>query len=216
MEPGELSLRRALVAVCRSFAPKRLSQGTSGNASLRWGDGILISPSAVPPEQMRPVDVAWVGFDGTRRGERAPSSEWRFHTAVLAARPEVAAVVHVHSPAATALACLRLPIPGFHYMVAKAGGHDIRCTGYAAFGTEELARAAVAGLEDRSAVLLANHGQISLGADLDAAVAMAVEVEALAEQYLLARSVGEPVLLSDVELAEALQRFARYRAGTLG
>lgn len=216
MEPGELSARRAVVAACRSLAPARLSQGTSGNVSVRWGDGCLVSPSALPAAGMRPVDVVRLGPHGERTAhERPPSSEWRFHVRILASRPEAGAVVHVHSPAATALASLRLPIPGFHYMVAKAGGVDVRCTGYAAFGTEELADLALAGLEGRDAVLLANHGQIAVGADLDGAMALAVDVEALAEQYLLARSVGEPVRLSDDELADALARFGRYRRGTL-
>ncbi|MFN0027484.1 MAG: class II aldolase/adducin family protein [Acidimicrobiales bacterium] len=226
MESAELSLRRQLIELCRSFGPRRLSQGSSGNASVRFpldrpaqsaseAAGMLITPSALPYASMRPADIVWVGVDGTRRGKRPPSSEWRFHQAVFAARADVGAIVHVHSPAATALACLRLPIPPFHYMVAVAGGHDIRCAPYATFGTEELATAVVAALDGRGAALLANHGQIATGATLTAALDLAVEVETLAEQYLLARTVGEPKRLTARQMDQVQARFIDYRRGTL-
>jgi L-fuculose-phosphate aldolase len=215
VDAAELRARQRIVGTCRSFEAKRLSQGTSGNASLRWGDGMLITPSAVPYDQMHPTDVAWIGFDGSRRGRRPPSSEWRFHLRILGQRRDVDAVVHVHSPSATALACLRQPIPAFHYMVAVGGGDSIRCAPYRLFGTDELADAVVEALTDRRAALLANHGQVALGADLDAATALAVEVEALAEQYLLARTVGEPARLTEAEMVDVLDRFVHYRRGTL-
>ncbi|MEZ5263081.1 MAG: class II aldolase/adducin family protein [Acidimicrobiales bacterium] len=215
MGVDELTLRSALLDTCRRFGPQGLSQGTSGNASVRCGDGMLITPSAMSYETMTPADVVWLGFDGTRRGEHPPSSEWRFHRAIFERRPDAGAIVHVHSPAATALACLRLDIPAFHYMVAVAGGDSIRCAPYVLFGTERLAEAVVAALTDRSAALLANHGQVALGADLDAALKLAIEVETLADQYLRARTVGQPHLLSPAEMAEVLDRFVHYRTGTL-
>ena len=215
MDRDELDLRRTLIDTCRSFAPRRLGVGTAGNASVRWRDGMLITPSALPYDRLRPLDVVWIGPDGARHGERPPSSEWRFHRRILAERPEVAAVVHVHSPAATALACLRLDVPAFHYMVAVAGGDDIRCAPYALFGTDELADGVLEALAGRRAALLANHGQVATGAGLEAALALAVEVEALAEQYLLARAAGEPHRLDAGEMQAVLERFEHYRAGTL-
>jgi L-fuculose-phosphate aldolase len=239
VDPAELNLRRQLIELCRSFGPRRLSQGSSGNASVRFPDGasapdgdhaatgedhrddrddrdgMLITPSALAYASMRPADIVWVGTDGTRRGKRPPSSEWRFHQAIFAARPEVGAIVHVHSPAATALACLRLAIPPFHYMVAVAGGHDIRCAPYATFGTETLAAAVVTALAGRRAALLANHGQIAVGDTLQQALDLAVEVETLAEQYLLARTVGEPKRLTARQMDQVLARFIDYRKGTL-
>jgi L-fuculose-phosphate aldolase len=215
VDRDEADLRRALIDTCLAFAPRRLSAGTSGNASVRCRDGMLITPSALPYEQVRPADIVWIGPDGTRRGDRPPSSEWRFHRRILSERPEVAAVVHVHSPAATALACLRLPIPAFHYMVAVAGGDDIRCAPYALFGTDELADGVLAALDGRRAALLANHGQVATGPGLEAALGLAIEVEGLAEQYLLARTVGEPERLGPDEMRAVLDRFEHYRAGTL-
>src|SRR5512140_1038951 len=149
-------------------------------------------------------------FDGSHEGLRLPSSEWRFHRDILASRPEVHAVLHTHSLHSTALACLRRGIPPFHYMVAVAGGRDIRCAPYATFGTEELSRHAVAALEGRKACLLANHGLITVGADLASAFKLAVEVETLAAMYLRALQVGEPVLLDEAEMAVVLEKFRTY------
>ncbi|OIQ78708.1 L-fuculose phosphate aldolase [mine drainage metagenome] len=145
-------------------------------------------------------------------GERKPSSEWRFHRDILAARPEVGAVVHTHAVFATTLACLRRDIPPFHYMIAVAGGDTIRCAPYALFGTQALSDAALQGLQGRRACLLANHGMIALGSNLDAAQAMAVEVEGLCEQYIRALQVGEPYLLSVEEMAEVAEQFKGYGA----
>ena len=173
-------------------------------------------PNRMPSRRARSREIGAEGaaVDGSRAGAR-PSSEWRFHQRILRDRPDTQAVVHVHSPSATALACLRIPIPAFHYMVAVAGGDSIRCAPYELFGTERLADAVIEALRDRTAALLANHGQVALGADLDAALRLAVEVETLAEQYLLARSIGEPALLDAAQMAEVADRFVHYRAGTL-
>jgi len=146
-------------------------------------------------------------------GRREPSSEWRLHARMLAARPDVEAALHLHPPYATSLACLRRPIPPFHYMVAVGGGTDIPVAPYATFGTEELVDHVAAALEDRYACLMANHGLVVLGLDPADALARAVEVEALARQYLQALSVGEPELLSDEEMEVVLERFRRYGRG---
>ena len=178
--------------------------------SVRSGDGLLITPSGMAVEAMTPHDMVWMGFDGKPQGERQPSSEWRFHRDILASRPDVHAVVHVHSPFATTLACLGLEIPPFHYMIAAAGGDTIRCAPYALFGTQELSDHALAALQDRRACLLANHGMIATGRDLAHALALCVEVESLCEQYWRARQIAEPRHLSNAQMAEVMEKFKTY------
>jgi len=155
-------------------------------------------------------DLVEVGWDGVPRGRRLPSSEWRFHRDILQARPEASVVLHAHPPFATAIACLREDIPPFHYMVARLGGRDVRCAPYATFGTAELSAHALAALDGRRACLLANHGVIVLGADFESTLALAVELETLAEMYCRARQIGRPVLLSDAEMAVNVGKFATY------
>jgi L-fuculose-phosphate aldolase len=204
-------LREEIIEVGRAMNARRLNQGTSGNVSARVAEGMLITPSAVPYETMLPEDVVCMALDGeVEAGSRQPSTEWRLHAAVLRARPEVRAVLHAHAPACTALACLRREIPAFHYMVAVAGGTSIRCAPYATYGTAALAEAAVAGLEDRTACLLANHGMLALGKTPRKALALAVEVEALAETYLRTLQVGEPTVLSEEEMERVLEAFGGY------
>jgi len=208
--PADDGLRRQLIACCLDAGRRGINHGSSGNASVRVRGGMLVTASALSYEAMEPDDVVFVDDARQPHGRRRPSSEWPFHAAIYEARPEVRAVVHLHSPAATALATLRRGIPAFHYMVALAGG-PIRCSPYALFGSEALARYAVEALRDRTAALLGNHGQIAVGPDLTTALDLAHEVEVLADQYLRAVAVAEPVLLTDAELDEALARFATYR-----
>ncbi len=205
-------MRAALVAAARRMAELGLTRGTSGNLGVRDGDGLLVTPSAVPYERLAPGDVVAMSMGGDVDGAGRPSTEWRIHRDVLAARPEVGAVLHAHPPFATALACLHRPIPAFHYMVAVAGGTDVRCAPYARFGTQELSDLALAALDGRRACLLANHGILALGPDLDTALALAVEVETLAEMYWRALQVGEPVLLTDAQMADVLEAFESYGA----
>jgi len=184
---------------------------TAGNVSARSDGGFIITPSGVPYADLAAADLVELGPDGkVLAGSLKPSSEWRLHTAVYDAREDAAAVVHVHSPWATALACTRRDIPAFHYMVARAGGDSVRCAAYATFGSAELAHNAVAALADRRACLLANHGMITLGADLHAAFDLAREMEELAKQYLLCRLAGEPVLLDAAEMRINLEKFKTY------
>ncbi len=208
-------LRRALLATAREMGARGLNTGTSGNVSVRCGDGLLVTPSGMPYDRCTAADMVWMDMDGGARAGR-PSSEWRFHRDILAARPEAHAVVHTHAPACTALASLERAIPPFHYMVAVAGGKDIRCGAYATFGTQELSDAALAALDGRRACLLAHHGMIAMGASLDAALALAVEVEGLAAVYLRCLAVGEPPLLDDDEMARVIDRFADYGAQAKG
>src|SRR5690606_5171568 len=189
-------LRREIIVAARSFTARGLGVGTAGNLSVRVAEGFLITPSGVPYDSLQPSDIVLLDPRGTVvSGSLAPSSEWRFHRDIYAKRPEAGAVVHVHSPYATAIACTRRDIPAFHYMVAVAGGDSIRCAAYATYGTGELSRNALRALAGRRACLLANHGLIALGADLRAALALAEEVEELARQYWLASQFARPVIL---------------------
>ena len=184
---------------------------------MRIPGGLLITPSSLPFEQMEPQDLVAIASSGkplaAAAGQRRPSSEWRLHADLLASRPEIQAVLHCHSIHATALACHGRPIPPFHYMTAVAGGDDIRCAGYATFGTAELSALAVAALEDRLACLLAQHGQVTLGTSLDQALRISVEVETLAQMYLQALQLGEPPLLSNAQMAAVHQQFRALHYG---
>ena len=218
LAPGsEAELRQQLVTVARRMNASGLNQGTSGNLSVRIPGGLLITPSSLPYELMEPEDLVALDLAGSSRddGARRPSSEWRLHADILAGRPEIAAVLHCHSIHATALACHGRAIPPFHYMTAVAGGDDIRCAPYATFGTAELSELAVAALVDRRACLLGQHGQVALGASLDQALRIAIEVETLAQMYLQALQLGEPPLLSPEQMAAVHHQFRTllYGAG---
>ena len=188
-----------------------LSPGRSGNVSCRFKDGMLITPSGKRYETIEPEDIVFVAADGrVPRRQLKPSSEWHFHLAAYAARPDRHALVHTHSMHATVLAAAHKPIPAFHYMVAVAGGKDIPCVPYATFGTEELARHVAGGLKERDACLMANHGQIALGVTLSQALELAFEVEVLAEQYYKVLTLGTAHILDDVEMALILEKFKTY------
>lgn len=203
----------AVVETARRMNAAGINRAMAGNVSARHGDGFLITPSGVPYDELTAEAIVTMAGDGTAAPGARPSSEWRIHHDIYRTRPEVRAVVHAHPPFATALACLRLTIPRFHYMVAVAGGTDIRCAGYATFGTQELSDLVLAALDGRRACLMANHGLVAVGADLGAALRLAEEVESLAEMYWRALRVGEPVLLTDEEMAEALEGFRSYGPG---
>ena len=199
-----------VVATARRMNALGINRGKSGNVSARIDGGFLITPSALPYDETNAGDVVAVDLDGNATGRRRPSSEWRFHRDIYGARAEVAAIVHSHSPFATALACLDRDIPAFHYMVAVAGGSDIRCAPYATFGTQRLSDHAVAALAGRNACLLSHHGMIALGASLESALALALEVETLAEMYCRALSIGAPALLGEEEMRAIVGKFAAY------
>lgn len=207
----ETAAREAVAATALTMSRSGLSPGRSGNVSCRFGDGMLITPTGVAYDALDAGRIVFVAGDGsTRKGELQPSSEWRFHLAAYRARGDRHAVVHTHSLHATVLACAGRPIPAFHYMVALAGGNDIPLVPYATFGTEELSRHVERGLAARDACLMANHGQIAIGPALAAALELAGEVEVLAEQYCKVLMLGEPVLLSDAEMALMLDKFKSY------
>jgi len=203
-------LREQIVAACRQLDSSGLNRGTSGNVSCREGEHFLITPTGVPVDEITPSKIVSLDFDGKAIGIGKPSSEWQFHSAIYRARPEINAGVHTHAPHSTALACLREDLPPFHYMIALAGGDSVRCAPYALFGTDTLSQHAVAALVDRKACLLANHGMITLGRDLDEAMTIAIELESLCQQYLIARQVADPVLLSADEMRAVIERFKSY------
>jgi len=209
--PAPAALREDLVRTMRGLEADGLNRAAAGNASVRNGAHFLITPTGVLPADLSAAAMVEMTLDGTPLSTSyRPSSEWRFHAGIYAARPDAGAVVHVHSPYATALACTRREIPPFHYMVAVAGGATIPCAPYATFGTEALSQRVVAALAGRNACLLANHGLVAIGPDLARARRLAVEVEELARQYLLALDAGGPVLLNDVEIADAIRQFKDY------
>jgi L-fuculose-phosphate aldolase len=213
MAPPRLAhraLRAEIVATARRMNELGINHGKSGNLSHRIPGGFLVTPTGLDYDRLKPADIVAMRFDGSFAGKILPSSEWRFHADILAARPEVSAVLHTHSVFATTLACLGRDIPAFHYMVAVAGGDSIRCAPYATFGTAELSRNAVAALADRKACLLANHGMIVLGKTLKEALALGVEIETLAAIYCRALEIGEPVLLDRAEMAVVIEKFKTY------
>jgi L-fuculose-phosphate aldolase len=204
-------LRAAVIAACRELVRRGLGVGASGNVSVRRDERrFFVSPSGMPYEALEPDDIPLLDLDGRWFGRCRPSSEWRFHRDIFRSRDEVGAVVHTHSPKATSLACTGRGIPAFHYMVAAAGGPDIRCAPYHTFGTQELCDAAIAALDGRKACLLANHGVIALGADLAAALALAGEVENLAAQYCTALIMGEVRILDAQEMRHVVEKFSTY------
>ena len=206
----EAALRKAMVDASVRLDALGLNRGTSGNLSVRCGSGLLVTPSGVPVEELTVSSIVCLTLGGEVVGQGRPSSEWRFHRDILVARADVHAIIHTHSPFATTLACLHISVPSFHYMVAAAGGKDIRCAPYALFGTQELSNHALVAMRDRKACLLANHGMIATGFDLPAALALTVEVESLCEQYWRVRQLGEPRLLSDEQMDRVMEKFKAY------
>ena len=206
----EVQARHDVTTVYREIGRRGLIAGSSGNVSQRTRKGMIITPSGCSAETLAPDGVVAMTLAGDVKGSVAPSSEWAMHAAIYLAYPAAQSIVHTHSDACTALACLNEALPPFHYMVANFGGDDVRCAPYVTFGTPELARLAVAALAGRTACLLANHGMIVHATTADRALTAAVVLETLCRQYLLARSVGTPRQLSAEEMRAAHQRYQTY------
>ncbi len=204
------SLARQVIDTCLAMNTQGINQGSAGNVSARFENGFLITPSGMAYDRLQPEHIVFVDLDGNCSDALEPSSEWRMHRDIYASRAEAGAVLHAHSTFATALSCLRMDIPAFHYMIAVAGGRDIRCADYALFGTQALSDHMLAALEGRRACLLGTHGMICFHDNLERALWLGVEVETLAKQYWYARQAGEPVILSDAEMDEVLRRFENY------
>lgn len=204
------SLSQQIIDTCLAMNSEGINQGSAGNVSARFENGFLITPSGLAYDRLTPGDIVYVGMDGALEGPLKPSSEWRMHLDIYAARAEAGAVIHAHSTFATSLSCLRKDIPAFHYMVAVAGGMDIKCSDYALFGTQDLSDTMLVALEDRRACLLGTHGMICFHDNLDKTLWLAVEVETLAKQYWHACQAGEPVILSEGQMVEVLEKFKSY------
>ena len=204
----------AVLAAARAINASGINRGSAGNVSARCAGGFVITPTGMAYEACTAEDMVRVGADGTVSAagatSRKPSSEWRFHRDIYAARPEAGAVVHAHSPFATALACQEQGVPAFHYMVARFGGDDVRCAAYATFGSQELSAAILSALDGRCGCLMANHGMVVFGRDLDHALALALELETLCEQYWRVLQLGRPKLLPAAEMTRVLAKFATY------
>jgi L-fuculose-phosphate aldolase len=209
-------LRRDVIATALKMNVLGINQGKSGNVSVRVpresarDESFLITPTGIAYEKTRPEDIVEVRMDGGFSGDVLPSSEWRFHRDIYAARSDVDAIVHTHSAFATTIAVHGKDIPAFHYMIAVAGGDNIRCAPYATFGTQALSDAAVMALKDRKACLLAQHGMIACEASLEKALALAEEVESLAKMYWQALQLGAPPILSDAEMTTVIEKFKTY------
>lgn len=213
MSSEEQALREEIVARCREMNANGINQGTSGNISARLGDRMLISPSATPYDSMTPEMIASIGIDdvsGRWEGPKKPSTEWRFHQRILRERPDMNAVVHAHPTYCTTLGILRKDIPAVHYMIAAFGGTDVKCAGYARYGTEKLSDLVLEALEGRTACLMANHGMTVLGENLGKGMWRAVELETIARQYVTALQIGEPHVLTDAEIEETMEGFSTY------
>jgi L-fuculose-phosphate aldolase len=210
MQTDDKTLREGIVSVCVALNRQGLSRGTSGNVSVRSGEDMLISPTGVPYHDLAPEMIVRVHMDGAFEGTYLPSSEWRFHRDIYVRRPELNAVVHNHSPHATAMAIMGLDIPPVHYSIAAVGGPDIRCGRYATFGSPELAKNALEALEGRRACLLEHHGVIAAGVSLEKAFGLAEIVEEMARLYILASALGAPRLLSNSDIEKVLQRHQTY------
>ena len=204
------TLRAELIATARKMTAAGLNKGTAGNLSVRDRDGFMITPTGMDYDTLTPSNLVFMRLDGSHEGTKKPSSEWRFHRDLYAARPEAGAVLHAHSPFATSLACLRRDIPAFHYMIARFGGDTLRCADYATFGTQALSDHALKAMADRSACLLANHGMLLFGRDLKQALDLGIELECLCEQYWRASQLGEPALLDAEEMRVVLEKFSSY------
>lgn len=209
----ELQVRKKIIALCLEMNSSGLNQGTSGNISARHKGGMLITPSGIAYDKLVPKDIARVALDTEElewQGPCKPSSEWHFHRAILNANPQLNAVIHTHSTFATVVSIAREDIPACHYMIAAFGGNSVRCAEYQTFGTPELSEAIATAMQERSACLLANHGMIAGGKDLDNAMWAAVELETLAKQYYYAKLAGNMQVLPDREMERVLEKFKGY------
>ena len=203
--------RAAVADALLQLGTNGLNKGTSGNVSARTAGGMLITPTGIAPDKLLPGHIVHMSLTGEVDADQlTPSSEWQMHAAVYAAKPGVNAVVHCHSPYATILACARKSIPSMHYMVAAAGSDGIPLANYATFGSKELSDANLLGLSSTRACLLANHGQLTVGADLGSALKMAELVEELAHCYWGTLAIGGAVLLDKFQMEEVLSEFQHY------
>ena len=203
-------IARQIIAACQEMNSNGLNQGTAGNISHRFENGMLISPSGIAYEQLEEGDIVYVDNDGRYEEGKVPSSEWRFHLAVLQERQDLNAVIHTHAQYCSTLSILKKDIPAIHYMIAAAGGNNIPCLPYATYGTPQLSDYVASGFRDRNAVLLEHHGMIAAGETMAKAMWLAIEVETLAKTFTNLLQIGEYRTLPDEEIARVLEKFQNY------
>lgn len=203
-------LKQELIDTALEMNRSGINHGTSGNLSVRFDSGLLITPSGMPYRRLTTKDIVYIDESGQPEGIRQPSSEWRFHFDIYRRRKDAVAILHAHPTECVALACMNRAIPAFHYMVAVAGGRNIRCAPYATFGSQALSDHVLVALEDRKACLMANHGLVCLAGGLEQALSLAIEIEQLAKAYLRCLAVDEPLLLDDEEMDRVLLKFKSY------
>ena len=210
---NELSIRKNIIKFSKLLNKTNLSPLRSGNISVRYKNGFLITPSGMKYENLKPKDIVFVNMKGEfNKQKNKPSSEWKFHKDIYKNKKKKSnAIVHCHSKNALVLSCIRKKIPAFHYMVAVAGGIDIRCAKYATYGTSDLSKNIITALKQRSACLIENHGQVSFSNNLSNAFELAQEVEYLAEQYLECLRVGKPKILSLSQMNKVLAKVKNYK-----
>ena len=215
-----LDQRNQIIAYSLKLNSTNLSPLRSGNISLRAKkddeDGYLITPSGKKYETLKPEDIVFMGLNEEAKNNKSthiPSSEWRFHRDIYLDKGDAQAIVHAHSPHATAVSTLGKSIPPFHYMIALAGGEDIKCAEYATFGTKELSNNIIKALKNRSACLMSNHGQVAFGKNLEEAFELAQEVENICHQYTIALKLGKPKILSFEEMKKVLDKAKDYKKG---
>ena len=208
------STQQQLLELSLKLQSLGLNEGSSGNCSIRHDNGFYITPSGLNPKSINENDMVFMNFNGVvqsnQKPPREPSSEWRFHHDILKSRNDTNVVIHTHSTYATTLSLFRKDIPAFHYMIAVAGGNSIRCGAYALFGTQALSDEALKALKDRKACLLANHGLLVMGRDIEDALNITCEIERLCEQYIYALQIGSPAILSNQEMDEVIGQFKSY------
>ena len=214
-----LDQRNQIIDYSLKLNSTNLSPLRSGNISLRVMEddkkGYLITPSGKKYETLKAEDIVFMGLKEDEKKDltNKPSSEWRFHRDIYTHKKEAHAIVHAHSPHATAVSSHGKPIPPFHYMIALAGGDDIKCAEYATFGTEELSKNVIKALENRSACLMSNHGQVAFGKNLEDAFELAQEIENICHQYTIALKLGQPKILSFEEMKKVLDKAKNYKKG---
>ena len=208
------NLKFEVIKYAKMLNSKKLSALRSGNISARYKDGFLITPSGAKYSSLKNKDVVFVSLKGEFDKKKGiPSSEWRFHQDIYLNKKDAKAIVHAHSTCATAISTHEKSIPAFHYMVAMAGGNDIKCAKYATYGTRSLSKNIIKSLKNRTACLIGNHGQIALGESLSKAFELAEEVENLSHQYINALKIGKPKILSSKEMNKVLRKAKNYKRG---
>ena len=208
------NLRSEVVKYAKMLNSKKLSALRSGNISARYKEGFLITPSGVKYSLLKNKDIVFVSLKGEFNKKKGiPSSEWRFHQDIYLNKINAKAIVHAHSNYATAISTHEKDIPAFHYMVAMAGGNDIKCAKYGTFGTRKLSKNILKALVRRNACLIGNHGQIAFSENLSKAFELAEEVENLSNQYIKTLKIGKPKILSSKEMNKVLSKAKNYKRG---